>query len=82
MARPARLRLSTVHRSRGIGWIRIRRLEPTDEVVLSEGLFPVEAARPWTGVAPAAPSPPRVTFRFAPPEVEERPLSVYEEVAV
>jgi transposase len=48
-----------------------------------EGLFPVDAARPWSGMTPAAlVQPPRMTFRFAPPVVQERPLSVYEEVAV
>jgi len=55
--------------------------EKPAERLKREGLFPVGAARPWTRVTPAAPlMPPRVTFRFAPPVVEGRPLSVYEEV--
>jgi transposase len=57
--------------------------EKPAERLRREGLLSVDAVRPWTGVAvPSVPHPPRVTFRFAPPLVEERPLSVYEEVAV
>jgi transposase len=57
--------------------------EKPAERLKREGLLPVEAARPWTGVAvPSVSHPPRVTFRFVPPVVEKRPLSVYEEVTV
>jgi transposase len=52
---------------------------PCDRL-LREKLLPFAAARPWRSTeAPVAP-PRRPSFRFAPPEVERRSLSVYEEV--
>jgi transposase len=52
---------------------------PCDRL-LREKLLPFSAAPPWRGSdAPVVP-PRRPSFRFAPPEVERRSLSVYEEV--
>lgn len=53
---------------------------PADRL-LREGLLPVHLAQPFHPLAlPPAPNPRRPSFRFALPVVEERPLSVYEEV--
>jgi transposase len=55
---------------------------PADRL-LREGLLPLSAAKPWPKVAlPPTRRPSQVTFRITPPLVEERPLSVYEEVLV
>jgi transposase len=53
---------------------------PADRL-LREGLLPVAAARPWPKlIQPPTPRAGQVLFRIAPPAVEERLLSVYEEV--
>lgn len=44
-----------------------------------ERLLPFSLAQPWQPLGPA-PAPSRPLFRFAAVEVQERPLSVYEEV--
>jgi hypothetical protein len=44
-----------------------------------EMLLPFAAARPWKAPAPV-PAPPGPLFVFAEVKVQERPLSVYEEV--
>jgi len=50
--------------------------------LLREGLKPLSAARPWHGGLPPCPRPQAALFKVVPPQVEERPLSVYEEVAL
>jgi transposase len=50
--------------------------------LLREDLRPLSAARPWHGGLYPSPRPKAPLFRVVPPEVEERSLSVYEEVAV
>jgi len=56
--------------------------EVPNERLVREGLRPLSAARPWhEGLLPS-PRPKAPLFKVVPPEVEERPLSVYEEVAV
>jgi len=52
---------------------------PCDRL-LREKLLPFAAARPWRGAEASIAPPRRPSFRFAPPEVERRSLSVYEEV--
>ena len=56
--------------------------EVPNQRLLREGLRPLAAARPWHGGLPPSPRPKAPLFRVVPPEVEERSLSVYEEVAV
>jgi transposase len=50
--------------------------------LLREGLRPLSAARPWHAGLGLSPRPKVPLFKVVPPEVQERPLSVYEEVAV
>jgi transposase len=50
--------------------------------LLREDLRPLSAARPWYHGLPPSPGPKAPLFRVMAPEVQERPLSVYEEVAV
>jgi transposase len=52
---------------------------PCDRL-LREKLLPFAAARPWRSIQTPIAPPRRPPFRFAPPEVERRSLSVYEEV--
>jgi len=54
---------------------------PSDRL-LREGLLPLTHAKPWRPPAPILASGLRPLFRVVAPEVEKRPLSVYEEVAV
>lgn len=54
---------------------------PSDRL-LREGLRPLAQAKPWRAPVPSLGPGPRPLFRAVAPQVEERPLSVYEEVAV